>query len=268
MNSRYARCLLIFATALILAHGSAFAQATATKPFEPTVGQPGKDVVWVPTPQQLVEKMLDMAKLTPQDFHMDLGSGDGRTVITAAKRGARSEGIEYNPDMVALSQRNAKEAGVGDRAIFRRADIFETDFSKAQVITLFLLPQLNMRLRPTILKMKPGTRIVSNTFTMEDWQPDQTETVGGDCVSWCTAHLWIVPADAQGTWDVPGRGTLTLNQNFQMLTGTLGNAQVSAAKLRGDEITFTAGGTTYTGKVDGKTMQLSAGGNKLTATKK
>ena len=141
MNSRYARSLLIMVTALVLAHGSAFAQAAAqTKPFEPQVGQPGKDVVWVPTPQQLVEKMLDMAKLTPQDFHMDLGSGDGRTVITAAKRGARSEGIEYNPDMVALSQKNAQAAGVAEKAIFRKADIFETDFSKANVITLFLLP--------------------------------------------------------------------------------------------------------------------------------
>jgi hypothetical protein len=238
------------------------------KPFEPYSGQPGKDVVWVPTPQQLVEKMLDMAKLTPQDFHMDLGSGDGRTVITAAKRGARSEGIEYNPDMVALSQKNAQAAGVADRAIFRKADIFETDFSKANVITLFLLPQLNMRLRPTILNMKPGTRIVSNSFTMEDWQPDQTQTVEGDCVSWCTAHLWIVPAKVQGTWDVQGRGTLTLMQNFQMLTGSLGNAQVSAAKMNGDQISFTAGGTTYTGKVNGNTMDLTANGGKVTATKK
>ena len=268
MNSRYARILLIVVTALILAHGSAFAQAAATKQFEPQVGQPGKDVVWVPTPQQLVEKMLDMAKLTPQDFHMDLGSGDGRTVITAAKRGARSEGIEYNPDMVALSQKNAQAAGVGDKAIFRKADIFETDFSKANVITLFLLPQLNMRLRPTILNMKPGTRIVSNTFTMEDWDADQTETVGGDCVSWCTAHLWIVPAKVQGTWDVQGRGALTLTQNFQKLTGTLGGAQVSNAKMTGDQITFTAGGTTYTGKVNGTSMDLSAGGSKVTATKK
>ena len=267
MDSRYVRRVLMVVMAVVLAHGTAFAQAQA-KPFEPTVGQAGKDVVWVPTPQTLVDKMLDMAKLTPQDFHMDLGSGDGRTVITAAKRGARSQGIEYNPDMVALSQRNAKDAGVGDRAIFLKADIFETDFSKAQVITLFLLPQLNMRLRPAILNMRPGTRIVSNTFTMEDWMSDQTETVGGDCVSWCTAHLWIVPAKVQGTWDVPGRGTLTLNQTFQMLSGTLGNAQVSAGKLRGDEITFTAGGTNYTGKVDGNTMQLSAGGAKLTATKK
>jgi hypothetical protein len=270
MTSRYARVLLIFVTAVILAQGSAFAQAAATqtKPFEPQVGQPGKDVVWVPTPQALVEKMLDMAKLTPQDFHMDLGSGDGRTVITAAKRGARAEGIEYNPDMVALSQKAAQTAGVSDKATFRKADIFETDFSKANVITLFLLPQLNMKLRPTILNMRPGTRIVSNTFTMEDWTPDETQTVGGDCVSWCTAHLWIVPAKVQGTWDVPGRGTLTLNQTFQMLSGTLGSAQVSNAKLRADEITFTAGGATYTGKVTGNTMALTANGTKLTATKK
>jgi hypothetical protein len=170
--------------------------------------------------------------------------------------------------MVALSQKNAQAAGVADRAIFQKADIFETDFSKAQVITLFLLPQLNMRLRPSILNMRAGTRIVSNTFTMEDWTPDQTETVGGDCVSWCTAHLWIVPAKVQGTWDIPGRGTLTVAQNFQMLTGTLGSAQLSAAKMRGDEVTFTAGGTTYTGKVNGTTMQLTANGGKLTATKK
>jgi hypothetical protein len=270
MTSRYARVLLILITAVILAQGSAFAQAAATqtKPFEPQVGQPGKDVVWVPTPQALVEKMLDMAKLTPQDFHMDLGSGDGRTVITAAKRGARAEGIEYNPDMVALSQKNAQAAGVAERATFRKADIFETDFSKANVITLFLLPQLNMKLRPTILNMRPGTRIVSNTFTMEDWTPDETQTVGGDCVSWCTAHLWIVPAKVQGSWDVPGRGALTLNQTFQMLSGTLGSAQVSNGKLRGDEITFTAGGTTYTGKVNGTSMALTANGTKLTATRK
>ena len=150
---------------------AAHAQAT-TKPFEPTVGQAGKDVVWVPTPQALVEKMLDIAKVTPQDFLMDLGSGDGRTVITAAKRGLSAQGVEYNPDMVELSKKNAAAAGVTGKANFVKADLFETDFSKAQVVTMFLLPSINMRLRPQILKMKPGTRIVSNTFTMEDWQPD------------------------------------------------------------------------------------------------
>src|SRR5688500_15745593 len=216
MNPRRAIRSLVFSTAVFLAAASAFAPGAQAqdKPFEPVSGQPGKDVVWVPTPQPLVEKMLDMAKLTPQDFHMDLGAGDGRTVITAAKRGARSEGIEDNPDMVALSERNAKAAGVADRATVRKADLFETDFSKAQVVTLFLLPTINLKLRPQILNMRPGTRIVSNAFTRDDWAPDQTETSGGDCVSWCTAHLWIVPAKVEGTWEVQGRDALTLYQTF------------------------------------------------------
>ena len=247
-----------------------FAQATAAKPFEPTVGQAGKDVVWVPTPQALVEKMLDMARITPQDLHYDLGSGDGRTVITAAKRGARSMGIEYNPDMVALAQKNAAAAGVTARATIVQADLFETDFSKANVVTLFLLPAINMKLRPKILDMKPGTRIVANTFTMEDWTPDQTETISGDCVSWCTALLWVVPAKVAGTWQV-GPNTLTLTQNFQNLTGTFGGAAISDAKLHGDEISFTAGGAKYTGKVDGNAMKGSmtgGAGDTFTATRK
>jgi precorrin-6B methylase 2 len=248
---------------------TASAQTTGQKPpYEPQVGQAGKDVVWVPTPQVLVDKMLDMAKVTPQDLVIDLGSGDGRTVITAAKRGATAIGVEYNPDMVALSQFNAKEAGVSNKATIVRGDIFEYDFSKANVLTMFLLPSINMKLRPKILDMRPGTRIVTNSFTMEDWEADQSETVTDDCTSWCTAHLWIVPAKVQGTWDIPGRGTLTLNQTFQMLSGTLGSGQVSNGKLHGDEITFTAGGATYTGKVSGNTMTLTANGTKLTATKK
>ena len=265
MNSRCALRLIALSLSVSVIAAPSFAQ---DKQFEPTVGQAGKDVVWVPTPQALVEKMLDMAKLSANDFHMDLGSGDGRTVITAAKRGARSEGIEYNPDMVGLSERNAKAAGVTGKATFRRADLFETDFSKAQVVTLFLLPSINMRLRPKILDMKPGTRIVSNTFTMEDWTPDQSETIGGDCTSWCTAHLWIVPAKVEGTWDLGPRGTLTLYQSFQMLSGSLGSTQVSQGRLRGDEISFTAGGTTYTGKVDGNTIRGTAAGQAFTATKK
>jgi hypothetical protein len=125
-----------------------------------------------------------------------------------------------------------------------------------------------MKLRPAILNMRPGTRIVSNTFTMEDWTPDQSETIGGDCTSWCTAHLWIVPAKVEGTWEVPGRGTLTLYQSFQMLSGSLDKTQVSQGRLRGDEITFTAGGTTYTGKVEGNTIRGTANGQAFTATKK
>jgi Methyltransferase domain len=265
MNARYVIRLLASAAAVVLLASPVSAQ---DKPFEPTVGQAGKDVVWVPTPQALVEKMLDLAKVTPQDFLMDLGSGDGRTVISAAKRGLRAEGIEYNPDMVALAERNAKADGVLGKATFRRADIFETDFSKAQVITLFLLPTLNMKLRPTILNMQPGTRIVSNTFTMEDWTPDESATVGGDCVSWCTAHLWIVPAKVEGTWDVAGRGAMTLHQSFQMVSGTLGTNQISQGRLKGDEIAFTVGGTTYTGKVEGNTIRGTVNGQPFTATKK
>ena len=220
------RSMPALVVAFALAASPVFGQTQSpAKPFEPTVGQAGKDVVWVPTPQPLVEKMLDLAKITPQDLHYDLGSGDGRTVITAAKRGARSFGIEYNPDMVELSKRNAAAAKVSaDRATFVQADLFETDFSKANVVTLFLLPSINMKLRDKILAMAPGTRIVANTFTMEDWQADQTETVSGDCVSWCTALLWIVPAKVGRHVAARLRTRSTLTQKFQMLEGTLGGA--------------------------------------------
>jgi precorrin-6B methylase 2 len=259
-----ALCALGFATA-------SYAQATqAPAPtFEPRVGQPGKDVVWVPTPQELVEKMLDLAQVTKQDFLMDLGSGDGRTVITAAKRGLRAQGVEYNPDMVSLAQKNAAAAGVSDRAQFVQADLFATDFSKAQVVTMFLLPSINMKLRPTILDMRPGTRIVSNTFTMEDWQPDQSETIQ-ECSSWCTAHLWIVPAKVAGTWQLP-QGSLTLTQEFQMLAGTLGSTAISGARMRGDAITFTVGNTVYNGRVEGNTIRGTMSGGAsgaFTATKR
>jgi len=244
--------------------------APAQQPYEPSVGQEGKDVVWVPTPQSLVDKMLDIAKVTPDDFLMDLGSGDGRTVITAAKRGLRAVGIEYNPDMVELSKRNAAAAGVSDKATFMKADLFETDFSKADVITMFLLPTINMKLRPTILNLKPGTRIVSNTFTMEDWQADETATVTDDCTSWCTALLWIVPAKVEGTWQHPN-GELKLTQQFQMVSGTLGSTPISEGKLRGNELTFTVGNEKYAGRVDGNTIRGSApatNGSGWTATKR
>jgi len=255
---------------MVLAFGlTALAQGTQApaKPFEPRVGQAGKDVVWVPTPQALVDKMLDMAEVTPQDFLMDLGSGDGRTVIAAAKRGLTAQGIEYNPDMVDLATRNAKAEGVSARATFIKADLFETDFSKAQVITMFLLPTINLKLRPTILDMRPGTRVVSNSFTMEDWQPDRSETIP-DCTSWCTAHLWIVPAKVGGTWEMP-QGPLTLNQTFQMLSGSLGSAPITEGRVRGEEVTFTAGGVRYSGRVQGNTIRgTAAGGATFTATKR
>jgi len=244
-----------------------FAQAQpAPKPFEPSVGQEGKDVVWVPTSQELVNKMLDMAKVTASDTVIDLGSGDGRTVITAAKRGAQAMGIEYNPDMVELSKRNAAKEGVGGKANFAKADLFESDFSQATVITMFLLPDINLRLRPKILDLKPGTRIVSNTFTMGEWKEDDTVTAGDESSSYYrTARLWIVPAKVEGTWQF-AQGELTLKQSFQMVTGTLkagGNTpQTANGLLRGDQLTFSAGGAVYTGRVNGNRIE----GNVKTGT--
>jgi hypothetical protein len=259
----------VFVVSLILA-ATAYAQP-AKEEYQPHVGQQGKDVVWVPTPQALVDKMLDLAKVTPKDYVIDLGSGDGRTVITAAKRGARAVGIEYNPDMVELSKRNAAKEGVTDRATFQKADLFETDFSQATVITMFLLPEINLKLRPKILNLRPGTRIVSNTFDMGEWSPDQTETVQEGCTNWCTAHLWIVPAKVDGTWQLP-QGELTLKQQFQTVSGSLktGNStsQITNGKLLGNEIHFSAGGSQYTGHVNGSSMEGTVGGNKWTAKKR
>jgi hypothetical protein len=264
-RSQLARALAL-AVSVSLVPAALSAQAAGQKPYEPQVGQSGKDVVWVPSPDLLVQKMLDMAQVTPADFLMDLGSGDGKTVIAAAKRGVRAMGIEYNPDMVELSQRRAKEAGVTNMTTFMKADIFETDFSKATVITLFLLPDLNLKLRPTLLKMKPGTRVVSNSFTMGEWEHDDIAEVPNPCTSWCTARLWYVPAQVGGRWNV-GTQTLTLNQTFQMLSGTLGTATV-AGRVKGDEVTFTAGGRTYTGKLSGTSLQGTiSGGGTFTATK-
>jgi len=252
----------LLAAAALALPGSAMAQSTE---FTPQVGQEGKDVIWVPTPQALVEKMLDMAKLTAQDIHYDLGSGDGRTVITAAKRGAQAVGVEYNPDMVALSERAAAKEGVSAKAKFINGDIFQTDFSHATVVTLYLLPSLNVKLRPTILKMKPGTRVVSHAFTMDEWQPDQTENVEGR-----TAYLWIVPAPVEGSWRWNGSGNgpkeyeVALRQQFQKIEGTARlngkPGQLRDVNLRGDQINFTvfdADGARrdFSGRVSGNTMQ-------------
>jgi len=212
--------------------------------------------------------MLDLAKVTAKDNVIDLGSGDGRTVITAAKRGAHALGIEYNPDMVELSKRNAAKEGVSDRASFVKADLFESDFSQAQVISMFLLSSINLKLRPKILDLKPGTRIVSNTFDMGDWKPDESATIP-NCNSWCTAHLWIVPAKAEGIWKLP-QGELTLKQNFQMISGTLKNGNVVApinGKLNGERISFSAGNASYTGRVNGDSMEGSVGGAQWNATR-
>ena len=251
--------LIVFSTAVF-----SQAQKAPAPTYEPSVGQEGKDVVWVPTPQVVVNKMLDMAKVTKDDFVMDLGSGDGRTVITAAKRGARALGVEYNPDMVELSKRNAAKEGVSERAQFVKADLFETDFSKATVITMFLLPDINLKLRPKILNLKPGTRIVSNTFTMGDWKADDTADLGaggnGNCnESWCTALLWIVPAKVGGTHKLP-QGELTLKQEYQMLTGSFRTGgktlAISDGRVRGEEISFKAGGKDYRGRVNNGKLEL------------
>lgn len=239
------------------------AKPAAKSEYKPQVGQAGKDVVWVPTPQSLVDMMLDVAKVTPADFVMDLGSGDGRTVITAAKRGARAMGIEYNPDMVALAQKNAQAAGVADKATFVKQDLFQTDLSKATVITMFLLNDINLKLRPKLLDLKPGTRIVSNTFTMGDWEHDQQVEAKLDCPSYCTAYYWVIPAKVAGTWKMP-QGTLELKQQYQKLSGTLttgGKAVVlKDAAMRGAEIHFEAAGVKYAGTVSGNAMEGTATG--------
>ncbi len=264
------KTLAVSLVALALGVNGALAQAApAAKPFEPQVGQSGKDVIWVPTPQSLVDRMLDVAKVTKDDFVIDLGSGDGRTVITAAKRGVKALGIEYNPEMVELSKRNAEREGVADRAEFVKADLFETDFSKATVITMFLLSSINMKLRPKILDLKPGTRIVSNTFDMGDWPADQTFDGGPDCNAYCRGYFWIVPAKVEGVWRLP-QGELTLTQRFQNVSGTLkgsGAPVEVTGKLAGDQITLTGTGLQLTGRVQGSTIQGEAGGAKVEATR-
>jgi SAM-dependent methyltransferase len=254
--------LIRLALTLVLASASPLGVAQAQKApetFEPSVGQEGKDVVWVPTPQAVVDKMLDMAKVTAKDYVIDLGSGDGRTVITAAKRGAHATGIEYNPDMVELSKRNAEKEGVASRANFMKADLFETDLSKATVITMFLLPEINLKLRPHLLALKPGTRIVSNTFTMGEWEPDQTADVVKGCErSWCSVLLWIVPAKVAGTHKI-AQGELNLKQSFQKLSGTLradGKTSAVEGKVNGEDVSFRAGGRQYRGKMNGKQLEL------------
>jgi len=240
--------------ALAAGAGSAAGQQAA---FQPEVGQPGKDVVWVPTPAVLVERMLDLAQVTPQDFVMDLGSGDGRNIIGAAKRGARALGVEYNPDMVELSKRNAAAAGVADKAQFIQGDMFTSDISKADVLALFLLPSNLLRLRSTFLGLRPGSRIVSNTFSIQDWAADETVVVDADCSEWCTALLYIVPAKVAGTWRI-GSDTLELKQDFQMVSGalTVGGQPVPVnGRLRGVEITLTAGPRTFTGRVQGNEIE-------------
>src|SRR6266480_929758 len=234
-----------------------FNVAAQQQKFEPQVGQAGKDVIWVPTPDDVVDRMLTMAQVTPSDFVIDLGSGDG-------KIGALALGVEYNPDMVKLSQNNAQAAGVAGKASFRNADIFATDFSQASVITMYLLPGLNMKLRPQILSMHPGTRVVSHSFTMEDWEADEISTVDGR-----RAYFWVVPANVMGSWTLESNGQkidLSLEQTFQKIIGTVALGAVHGGlrdpKLRGASISFAfvdGDGVRrdYTGRVTGTRMEGS-----------
>lgn len=261
--------LRVVAVLLAACVGAAQAQdkpaADAPAAYEPRPGQEGKDVIWLPTPQVVVDKMLDIARVSAKDVVMDLGSGDGRTVITAARRGARATGIEYNPDMVEFAKRAAEKAGVSDRASFMKADLFETDLSKASVITMFLLPDINLKLRPKILGLKPGTRIVSNTFTMGEWEPDERAELGGQpgCESaYCTVLHWVVPRKVAGSYKL-AQGQLVLKQEFQKVTGTLTDEGGVAAKVEGkvlgNTIEFAAGDKKYRGRFKGKSLELSAG---------
>jgi SAM-dependent methyltransferase len=252
---------------LVAAAAAAFAQAPV-KPYEPVMGQAGKDVVWIPSPTDMVDKMLDMARVTPNDYVIDLGSGDGRNVIAAAKRGARALGVEYNPDLVELSKRNAAAQGVADRATFVQGDMFKADISQANVLVLFLIPSNLTKLAPRFLDLKPGARIVSNTYEIGGgWDPDETDTVKS-CISWCGGFLYIVPAKVAGTWRLP-QGELTLEQSFQKLTGRLVVSGIAVpiedGRLRGDEIRFNVNAVEYTGRVNGDSMEGVAKGRATAA---
>jgi hypothetical protein len=268
MNALYRSVATVCVSGLLVCASAAtgFAQ-TSPDQYKPTVGQPGKDAVWVPTAPALVEKMLDMAKVTPKDFVMDLGSGDGRNIIAAAKRGARGVGVEYNNDLVVLSNRLAAEAGVADKAKFVQGDMYAADISQATVLALFLLTENMDRMVQKFLSLKPGTRIVVNTFGITGWTPDETERLEQDCTNWCTSQLWIVPAKVEGSWQL-AEGDVTFKQDFQMLSGGLTRKDGSKAsvegRLRGEQIRFTIDGAEYEGRVNGNSIEgtVSKGASK------
>ena len=258
--------VLVLVAALLAAAPAAYAQQ---KDFKPHVGQQGKDVVWVPTPDDVVERMLNMAQTKPEDYVIDLGAGDGKIAIAAAKKfGARALGIEYNPDMVAHAQRNAQAAGVLGKAQVVQGDIFTTDFTQATVLTMYLLPSLNMKLRPQVLAMRPGTRVVAHAFNMEDWEADETSDVEGR-----RTYLWIVPASVAGRWalELSGAGgpeklSLNIDQKFQRIEGVVYLGSILAGlrepRLSGFRISFAYVDNhgmrrDFTGRVSGGTMEGS-----------
>jgi RNA polymerase sigma factor (sigma-70 family) len=239
------------ASSVVIAQPSAASQAT--RPYRPSIGQAGKDVVWVPTPPALLDTMLSLAGVTADDVVIDLGSGDGRAVIAAARRGARALGVEFNPELVSLSQRAAAEAGVADRARFVQGDMFEADISEATVFALYLLPENLDRLLPRLQALRPGTRIVANTFGFTDWDPDAQERVRAElCTDWCDALLWIVPARVAGTWSLDSGERLTLTQLHQILHGEWSSgrdtAPVSQARVRGTAVRFSVGDRRFEGQ--------------------
>jgi SAM-dependent methyltransferase len=255
----------LLVTALFLLSTTAAAAQQAAPPaqaekFEPKSGQAGKDVVWVPSPPDMVNKLMELGNVTRNDFVIDLGSGDGRNIIAAAKLGARALGVEYNPDMVRLSRRLAQEAGVADKAQFFEGDMYEYDISKATVMALFLLPVNMNRLAPKFFNLAPGSRIVANTFGIDGWEPDERVTLpaASECESWCEALLWIVPAKVGGTWTMGG-DRMTLTQEYQAVQGnvTVGGSTypVVMGRLRGEEIVFVANGMPYKGRVKGNTIE-------------
>jgi len=236
------------------------AQAPSTaRPYRPSIGQAGKDVVWVPTPPALLDTMLSLAGVTADDMVIDLGSGDGRAVIAAARRGARALGVEFNPELVTLSQRAAAEAGVADRARFVQGDMFEADISEATVFALYLLPENLDRLLPRLQALRPGTRIVANTFGFTDWDPDAQERVRAElCTDWCDALLWVVPARVAGIWTLDSGERLTLTQLHQILHGEWSSGRdtvpISQARVRGTAVGFSVGERRFEGQWSEGTM--------------
>jgi SAM-dependent methyltransferase len=239
---------LLLTSGLNLAHSTTLAATNTASPqaaaadYKPVQGQAGKDVIWIPTPEGLIDKMLSAAKVSSQDKVFDLGAGDGIIAITAARKyGAQSVGIEFNPDMAQFARRKVAEAGMADKVKIITGDIFQEDFSSATVVTLYLMPQLNLKLRPILLNMKPGTRVVSHAFNMGDWEPD--EKIADQHAR---AYFWVVPAQIEGAWVVSGLDggpmRLNLSQSYQQIGGTLSRGGQSfallGARLSGDELKF------------------------------
>jgi hypothetical protein len=259
MKNRKLGSFAILGFALLILPGIVFCQKKTEKSYnKPELGQEGKDVVWYPTPPALVDVMIDMADLTPADYLIDLGSGDGRIVIAAARKGIKSAGIEFNPDLIEFSIENAKKEGVADKTDFIKADFFDYDLSKATVITMFLLPEINRKLKPKLLELKPGTRIITNSFSMQDWPFDEMEEINDESISWNTAYLWIVPAKVDGKWKYKD-GELKLSQNYQMVTGNMNaggkSFKLSEGKLRGNVLSFTCNGVNYNCTINSSEMK-------------